>query len=212
MAHFLPIKRRNGLSTVGLAVNGSNRIEITDRGGVAREIVNEPDTTPALGGKFPVYTVAGVRVDLAYTSSSTGTEIESVISTVTSGDARTAARYVVRDGEPMMLQARITNALGEPYAYGAFSSITVSVYDQSTGGGDIYIPADPALASVFQSSLVAWPYDDEGYNFSLEVLPAHLTGGVEGGHVYKIEVNAVLNTGGSRLIEGWYVIRSEASA
>jgi hypothetical protein len=86
------------------------------------------------------------------------------------------------------------------------------VYDQSTGSADIYTPDDPALAVVFRPALVAWEYDEYGYNFSHSIVPANLTGGTEGCHVYKVEIALALNTGGSRIIEAYFVVRSEMGA
>lgn len=45
----------------GVDVNGSSRIEIFNAAGTAFEITNVPDTTPALGGKFPVLDAAAAQ-------------------------------------------------------------------------------------------------------------------------------------------------------
>lgn len=213
-AYYLPVKSSNGLLTAGIPVNASNRVDIYDSAGsIAFEVVNVPDATPAAGGKFPIYDSNGVDYDLfRFSSSTTGTEIESLLEGQTSGDANTAARNTARDGEGWTVKARITNEDGFAYAYASFQSCTVTVYDQSTGSADIYTTTDPDLATVFQTDLMPWAVDAYGYNFALSIQPSELTGGTEGGHVYKVEVNLVLNTGGSRIVESWWVIRSEAGA
>ncbi len=74
MAYFLPVKR--GLATHGIPVNANNRTDIYTAAGVATEIVNSPDTTPSLGGKFPALTTAGVTYLIGYQSALTGVIIE----------------------------------------------------------------------------------------------------------------------------------------
>lgn len=215
MAYLLPIKNSAGTQTIGVALNASNRIDVyDDAGAIAFEVVNIPDTTPALGAKFPVYDSDGVAYDLfSFSSVASGTVVEETLDDpVTPGDLRTRARYYLADGEAWQIKARVTNDEGFAYAYQAFASIVVTVYDLSTGSGDVYIPTDPALAVVFTTSLQDWAYDAYGYNFMLTILPSELTGGTEGCHVYKAEINLVLNAGGSKIVEGMLVSRSEMGA
>lgn len=217
MAYVLPIRRRNGLQILGIAVNVSNRIEITEDDGVTtREIVNTPDLSPASGGKFPAYLQdpAAAVVPIAYTNTGNldGILVAEFLDGMTPGDANTAERQVVRDGEAWLVRARLTNVDGQPYAYTAFSTLAVKVYDQSTGSATIYTATAPALAVVVQSELMDWTHDEYGYTVLLTILPADLNPSMEGGHVYKAELVFTLNTGGAKIVESWAVVRSEQGA
>lgn len=213
VAYFLPIKSSNGLLTVGIPVNASNRVDIyDDAGAIAFEVINVPDATPAAGGKFPIYDSNGVDYDLfRFSSSTSGTEIEGLLEGQTSGDANTRARNKAIDGESWSLKFRLTNEDGYAYAYASFSAVSVAVYDQSTGSTDVYTAADPDLPTIFQTELMPWDVDAYGYNVALTISPSDITGGTEGGHVFKVELAFTLNTGGIRVVESWWVIRSEAS-
>ena len=215
MAYLLPVKNSFGTQTVGIELNASNRINIyDDAGAIAFEVVNIPDTTPALGAKFPVYDSDGVAYDLfTFLNVTSGTVIsETLPDGVTPGDARTRARYLLNDGEAWAIKARVTDADGFAYSYQAFVSVVVTVYDLSTGSVDVYTPADPALAAIFTTSLQAWSYDSYGYNLMFTILPSEMTGATEGCHSYKAEINLVLNAGGSKIVEAMLVTRSEMGA
>lgn len=214
MPYLLPVRRRNGLLVSGVALDAvTSRTEIVDRALAEQAIINVPDTTPALGGKFPVGQRVGSDVYIAYSTSVSETVIsETLEDGATPGDARTRARYYLNDGEAWQIKARLTDSDGLAYSYLAFVSVTVTVYDLSTGGVDIYTPADPALASIFLTSLASWQYDSYGYNFMMTILPSELTGATEGCHVYKAEINLVVNSGGSKIIEATLVTRSEMGA
>ena len=210
--YYLPVRKRSGLQVVGVGLNVSSRVNVTDRAAAVHEIVSVPDALPVNGGKFPISTRTGTEVYIPYTLTVDGTIISETIEGDTPGDARTNARYQLRDGEPWVLKFRITDSTGAPFGYQAFTECRVTVYDLSTGSADVYTSADPAVAAIVLTALAAWEHDVYGYNVTLTILPAELTGGIEGTHAYKAELNFVLNAGGSRVVNAWLVPSSEMGA
>lgn len=213
MAYFLTIRRRGSLVSIGCELNVDNRIVVVDRAAGSNVIINTPDLAPP-SGKFPVYErVAGATspIPVPFTSALDGTIIEEFIEGTTPGDANTATRGRIRDGEPWLIRARLTNLDGQPYAYNSFTTLVVQVFDISKGSTNVFSATAPVLAVVVQPSLMDWDVDEYGYNVLLTILPADLTGSIEGGHVYRAELNFTLNTGGSKLVASEVVCSSGLS-
>lgn len=103
------------------------------------------------------------------------------------------------EGGDCLLQARLIDMADNSVVLTSqIGALRVSVYDTSsqTPSTNIYTGASPAVvvSSVVPLTVPAtWTKDSTGRNFTFTLLNADVTGGFEGGHVYRVQFRLNLN-------------------